>query len=143
MKNEHAGWPKHTSVYDAAAVTATPTTRNERPFRVTWSPAPTPSASAKAASITTPPSSTQLPWVSSGWSTETAAESRPTAHTSTRAPGASSSAVVAGYGPLWSTTPGTSASASSLARSTGGRRRRTAPTLATTSAPAVASRVRW
>jgi hypothetical protein len=37
------------------AVTATPTTWNDRPFRVIGSPAPTPSASAKAASTTTPP----------------------------------------------------------------------------------------
>src|SRR4029453_8613832 len=82
----------------AAAVTATPTTRNERPvttrqsgsdgwsdgwtshrrlLRAIRSPTPTPSASAKPASTTTPPSRTQLPWVSFGRSTEAAAASRP------------------------------------------------------------------
>src|SRR4029453_1635889 len=85
----------------AAAVTATPTTRNERPvttrqsgsdgwsdgwtshrrlLRAIRSPTPPPSASAKPASTTTPPSRTQLPWVSFGRSTEAAAASRPTAH---------------------------------------------------------------
>ncbi len=72
--------PRQTSGYGlAAAVTATPTTSNERRFttrqvgcsprimsphtrvrRLIWSPAPRPSASAKPASTTTPPSRTQL-----------------------------------------------------------------------------------
>jgi hypothetical protein len=65
-----------------AAVTATPTTSNDRPSRVTGSPTRTSSALAKAASTTTPPSLTQLPWISSGWSTDTGAASRPTACTS-------------------------------------------------------------
>ena len=74
-----------------AAVTATPTTWYDRalrlatgsplsrssPVRVIESPAPMPSASAKAASTTTPPSRTQLPWVSLGWSIEAGAVSRP------------------------------------------------------------------
>ncbi len=62
-----------------AAVTAIPATVNDRPFRVTRSPTPTPSASAKVRSITTPPGRTQLPAVSFGWSTAAGAWVRPSA----------------------------------------------------------------
>ena len=51
-----------------AAVTATPATRNDRPFSVIRAPAPMPSASAKLRSTTTSPGCTQFPWVSFGWS---------------------------------------------------------------------------
>jgi hypothetical protein len=171
----HSG-AKHTFGYGlAAAVTATPTTRNERPLttpqsggllgvsnvqmrvrRVIWSPWPTSSASAKPASSTTPPSRTQVPWVSSGWSTDAAAGSRPTAHTPAAPPttsppdvrldllrpSASSSAAITGYGPLWSMTPGALVRASMPARSTGSPTLGSGAKLATTSGPAVASRVR-
>src|SRR4029453_7778588 len=158
----------------AAAVTATPTTRNERPvttrqsgsdswsdgwtshrrlLRVIRSPTPTPSASAKPASTTTPPSLTQLPWVSFGRSTEAAAASRPTAHAPAAppttsplgvrldpaVPSASSSTPTTGYGPLWSTTPWASVRALKPLRSAGPGA--SGPTLATTSGPAVAFRV--
>src|SRR5829696_3023788 len=79
-----------------AAVTATPTTSNDRPSRVTGSPTRTPSAPAKAASTTTPPSLTQLPCISSGWSTDAGAASRPTACTSCVRPDAWSDAGSAG-----------------------------------------------
>src|SRR5215207_8780214 len=153
--NQGQNGAKHTSGYGlTAAVTATPTTRNERPFttrqsggvvdvppvhirvlRVIWSPTSRSSASAKPASSTAPPSRTQPPWVSSGRSTEDVSGSRPTAHTPAAPP-------TAGYGPLWSTTPEASASASKPARSAGPLKG-SGPTLATTSGPAVASRVSW
>ena len=62
-----------------AAVTAIPATVNDWPFRVSRSPTLTPSASAKVRSITTPPGRTQLPAVSSGWSTAAGASVRPSA----------------------------------------------------------------
>jgi hypothetical protein len=49
-----------------AAVTATPTTLNDVPLRVTESPMFTSSELAKAASSTAPPSLTQLPCVTFG-----------------------------------------------------------------------------
>src|SRR5258708_24996008 len=84
-----------------AAVTAIPATRNGRPFRVTRSPTPAPSASAKVRSSTTPPGRTQLPAVSFGWSAEAAAWSRPSASTAAVRPCARSTAPATGYGPLW------------------------------------------
>src|SRR5512132_1353507 len=164
--NQGQNGAKHTSGYGlAAAVTATPTTRNERPvttrqsgsdgwsdgwtshrrlLRVIRSPTPTPSASAKPASTTTPPSRTQLPWVSFGRSTEPAAASRPTAQTPApppttsplgvlldpAMPSVSSSIPTTGYGPLWSTTPGASVRAVKPERSAW--RGESGPTLATT-----------
>jgi len=46
-----------------------PATVKGWPLRVIRSPTPTPSASAKVRSITTPPGRTQRPAVSFGWST--------------------------------------------------------------------------
>src|SRR5262245_42312133 len=95
----HCGAKQTPGYGRAAAVTARPTTRNERVFatlqdgglvgvppvhrrvlKVIRSPSPTPRASAKPASTTTPPGRTQLPAVNWGWSTEAEAVSRPTAH---------------------------------------------------------------
>src|SRR6266508_5367443 len=136
-----------------AAVTATPTTSNDRPSRVTGSPTRTSSVLAKAASTTTPPSLTQLPCVSLGWSTDAGAASRPTACTSDVRPDACSSALVTGYGPLWPMTPGALASSSRPDSLAGWSMTRSAgsavsvlgcgETLATTSGPLVASRVLW
>ena len=126
-----------------AAVTATPATRNGRPSSVIRSPACKPSASAKAASTTTSPSFTQRPSVSSGWSIDAAVASRPSAWTGKVAPFVASSALITGYGPLWPTTPGSSISASRLARSLGPPSTGGGETAATTSGPAVASRVVW
>src|SRR4029453_14720060 len=98
--------PRQASGYGgAAAVTAIPTTRNVRPFRVIESPTSMPSASAKAASTTTPPSRTQLPWVSLGWLTEAGVVSRPSARTFTVSPSAFSVVQATGNGPLLRATP--------------------------------------
>ncbi len=114
-----------------AAVTATPTTRNDRPFRAIVSPVRSWSSAAKAASATTPPSLTQLPWTTSGWSTAAGAASRPTICTSEARPVATRRAAATGYGPLWAATPGEWASS---ARASGSA-------AATTSGPLVAARV--
>jgi hypothetical protein len=100
-------------------VTATPATRNDRPrpcacadggvpgrarasirFSVIWSPGPTPSAWAKAASSTTPPSRTQPPLIGLGWSTAAGAVSRPSVCATTVCPFASMTTGTKGYGPL-------------------------------------------
>ena len=82
-----------------------PATANDVPLRLTRSPAETPSASAKVRSITTPPGRTQLPAVSSGWSTAAAAAARPSAQTSAWRPSKRIVAEATGNGPLWFATP--------------------------------------
>jgi hypothetical protein len=74
--------PEQRSGYGGcAAVTAIPATLKRLPFRVTTSPTPAPSASAKVRSSTTPSGRTQLPAVKSGWSTAAGAWPRPSAKT--------------------------------------------------------------
>jgi hypothetical protein len=70
----------------SAAVTAVPATVNARPSRVTLFPARTPSAVASVRSSTTWPGRTQVPEVTSGWSTGTRPEPRPSATTLTAMP---------------------------------------------------------
>src|ERR1700733_4004125 len=82
-----------------------PATANDLPFRLTRSPTDTPSASAKVRSITTPPGRTQLPAVSSGWSTADGASLRPSANTSAWRPSNRIVAEATGKGPLWFATP--------------------------------------
>src|SRR5580698_6481174 len=82
-----------------------PATANDLPSRLTRSPTDTPSASAKVRSITTPPGRTQLPAVSSGWSTADGAWLRPSANTSAWRPSNRIVAEATGKGPLWFATP--------------------------------------
>ena len=84
----------------AAAVTASPATRNDRRPRVIGSPAPIPNESAKAASTTTPPPSNQRPSVSSGWLIGAGAVSRPSTRACTVWPCTPSLLQSTGYGPL-------------------------------------------
>src|SRR4029453_5958889 len=111
---------KHTFGYGlAAAVTATPTTSNDRSLTtwhsssgwlgvmnvhrrvrsVTWSPGPTPKAWAKPASTTAPPSRTQVPTVTFGRSTDVSWSSRPIAHTPPAPPTTSPAGGSRGAGP--------------------------------------------
>lgn len=82
-----------------------------------------------------PPSLTQEPRVTSGWSTAAIAVSRPSTCTSDVRPDASNFPARRGYGPLCPVTPAAVASLSRSARSTN------SPLLATTSGPRVAARV--
>src|SRR5215472_1974649 len=96
-----------------AAVSAVPTTSYELPPRLSRSPTPTPSAFANAASMTTPPGRTQLPWVIFGRSTGEDVAVRPsTSALPARCP-ALSSVQVTGNGPLCAVTPGSCSKASS------------------------------
>ena len=84
----------------AAAVTARPATRNDRPSSVIGSPMPMPNESAKAASTTTPPPANQLPSVSLGWLIGAGTVSRPSTRASTVWPCTPSLLQATGYGPL-------------------------------------------
>src|ERR1700683_4498785 len=82
-----------------------PATTNDLPSRLTLSPTETPSASAKVRSIATPPGRTQLPAVSSGWSTADGASVRPSANTSACRPSKWIVGEASGEGPLGFSTP--------------------------------------
>ena len=86
-------------------MTAIPATVNARPSRVTRSPTPTSSASAKVRSITTPSGRTQLPAVSFGWSIEAGACPRPSACTGTVRPRTRRITDAIGKGPEYPVTP--------------------------------------
>lgn len=84
-----------------AAVTAIPTTSNGRPCSVIESPTLIPSTSAKLCSTTAfPPSRSQRPAVSFGWSTGAVVTSRPSICAPALRLFAVITAHVVGYGPL-------------------------------------------
>ena len=89
--------------------------------------------------MTTPPGRTQVPAVTTGWSTSAGAWSRPCTTTRMVVPSAVRCRKTMGYGPLRATTPGRLATGSSRASVSG-----PVPGGSTTrSGPLVAAQVRW
>ena len=143
-----------------AAVTAIPLISYVAPPRVSDSPTCTPSTLANPASTTTPPGLIQPPSSSRGLSTDEAATSRPSTSALPSDRAVRSSVHVPGNGPLCAATPAALVSASRLAAASGappevplvspGRTAVAGPdaaepsakTVATTSGPLVAARVR-